>query len=334
MSWSTIGAAINRLVELKEYQQQPLAVVLHGGEPLLLGQTKLTYLLTTLRTTLGPRSTIALQTNGTLLSRALLELFADTRTRVAVSIDGPSVVNDQFRVDRSGHSTFSRTVTAIERLANHPRSAEFFCGVLSVVDPNSKPEITYNFLKSLNVPSMDFLYRDGNHDRLPYGKRSFDSQEYGHWMTRLWNLYVNDSDPVPIECLDNLVRGLFGRQPTKEGTGISNFGILVVDTDGTITKNDTLKNSYDQADQFSDSWSIHTNSFSDVANSAQYRHYVDSQFPSHRSCIECPFLSVCGGGMVLHRWSNDSGYDNPSVYCSDQKHLFENVRNSVNSLCK
>ena len=25
--------------------------------------------------------------------------------------------------------------------------------------------------------------------------------------------------------------------------------------------------------------------------------------------------------MPLHRWSDDNGYDNPSVYCTDQKFL-------------
>ena len=80
-------------------------------------------------------------------------------------------------------------------------------------------------------------------------------------MSRIWDLYVADPALIPIECLDNLVRSLCGRGSTKEGCGETSFGILIVETDGTILKNDTLKNSYDGADRFSSCWSVHDQSF-------------------------------------------------------------------------
>ena len=332
MSWETIDAVIARLAELREHQQRPLAVVLHGGEPLLLGKSRLDRLLKGLRSELGQESTIALQTNGTLVNDELIELFSETRTVVGVSIDGPSDVNDIFRVDHRGRSSFSSTVDAIGRLLDHPRQAEFFRGVLAVIDPHSDPTAVYDFFKSLKVPSVDFLLRDGNHDRLPYGKRSFESREYGRWMACLWELYVADPEPTPIEFLDNLVRGMFGAETTKEGSGMTSYGILVVETDGGITKNDTLKNSFDGADLFSQDWSIHRNSFSEVTGSAEYLHYVASQQTRHRECLECQLLPACGGGMMLHRWSADKGYDNPSVYCRDQKYLFNRIADTILSI--
>ena len=36
--------------------------------------------------------------------------------------------------------------------------------------------------------------------------------------------------------------------------------------------------------------------------------------------------------MTLHRWSDANGYDNPSVYCEDQKLLIGRVREKVASL--
>ena len=332
MSWNTIDAAIARLSELKDYQLQPLAVVLHGGEPLLLGRPRMERLLGGLRSALGSESTIALQTNGTLVDDGFVELFAKTRTAVAVSIDGPMAVNDRFRTDHRGRSTFSGAVKAIGRLREHPQSSEFFRGALAVVDPYSNPETVYDFFKHLHIPSIDFLFRDGNHERLPYGKNSFESHEYGQWMTRLWEVYISDPEPIPIECLDNLVRGLFGRKSTKEGTGDSSYGILVVETDGTITKNDTLKNSYDGADRFSQNWSIHWNSFSEVASSPEYIQHTASQGASHDSCLKCPLLRACGGGMLLHRWSIESGYDNPSVYCKDQQYLCNRIVETLQSI--
>jgi uncharacterized protein len=332
MSESTIGSVIRRLAELRDHQGHGFAVVLHGGEPLLLGRPRLERLLTGLRSALGPASTLALQTNGTLIDSELIELFADTRTSVAVSLDGPPHVNDRFRVNHRGGSTFAEALAAIEGLRDHQRSSELFRGVLAVVDPESDADEVYSFFKDLRIPSIDFLYRDGNHCRLPYGKRSFESTEYGRWMSRIWDLYVADPAPIPIECLDNLVRTLCGRVSTKEGCGDTSYGILIVETDGTISKNDTLKSSYDGADRFSGDWSVHGHSFADVTRSREYLEYVAAQTPTHSGCRECPILRACGGGMALHRWSDDREYDNPSVYCHDQKLLIRHILGTLESL--
>ncbi len=332
MSEETIDAVIKRLTELKDSQKHPLSVVLHGGEPLLLGKKLLNKLLLELRVALGTDSRIALQTNGILLTNEIIELLAQTRTRVGVSIDGPLEVNDQFRVDHKGKSTFKQTLNAIEMLRDHPKSDEFFCGTLAVINPTSDVEEVYRFFKSLKVPSLDFLLQDGNHENLPYGKESFYSLEYGQWLSKLWELYINDPEPVPIIVLDNLVLGMFGKKSTKEGSGMTDYGILVIDTDGSFKKNDTLKSSYDGADLFTESWSVHRNSFLEVIESSEYSNYKASQRTNHEICLKCPYLSSCGGGMVLHRWSNDKKYDNPSIYCQDHQHVCQQIMKTFNTL--
>ncbi len=39
------------------------------------------------------------------------------------------------------------------------------------------------------------------------------------------------------------------------------------------------------------------------------------------SAARIPRLKVCGGGMVTHRFKDGAGYDNPTVFCADQKLL-------------
>jgi uncharacterized protein len=33
--------------------------------------------------------------------------------------------------------------------------------------------------------------------------------------------------------------------------------------------------------------------------------------------------------MPLHRWRDGSGFDNPSIYCADQRHLIRAIRNRL-----
>jgi uncharacterized protein len=65
----------------------------------------------------------------------------------------------------------------VQRLLAHPAGQKLFSGVLAVVDLSTEPEDVYEFLKSTGAPSIDFLYRDGNHDLLPGGKNNLASTE-------------------------------------------------------------------------------------------------------------------------------------------------------------
>ena len=318
MRRDVVEAVCKRLIEQAGRQEAGFAIVLHGGEPLLLGFDKLTALLRGLRAHLSPdRHPISIQTNGTLLRENLLDLFAETRASVSVSIDGPPEANDLARLDHRGDSTYAATMRGIRLLASHPDSEFLFVGTLSVIQPAVSPRLVYEFLKALGAPSMDFLLQDGNHDRLPPGKSSFNSTECGHWLIGLLDLYLADPSPVPIRLVDDTLKLCLGGTSRKEGGGKDQHGILIIETDGEIRKNDTLRASFEGADQFASRWNVTTTPLSRVLSSHEYVAYTGMQAPTCSVCADCDLLAVCGGGMPLYRWSAERGYDNPSVYCHD-----------------
>lgn len=331
ISYETIDAVTNTLSELAEKQNRPFAVVLHGGEPLLLGYTKLEYLIYSLRDALPDECSISLQTNGILISQKILDLCSDTRTTISISIDGPKAIHDKNRVGHTGKGTYDEVLKGLNLLRAHRDAKFLFTGLLAVVDIDSNPVEIYNFFKSLAPPSVDFIYRDGNHSRLPFGKDSLQSTEYGQWIAKLLDVYLTDKQPIKIRILDDLIKLMLGGKGTKDGVGLTNYGVLIVDTDGTITKNDTLKSSFDRADKFSSGWSVHTHKLGEVLASEEFAEYHESQRPSSKVCLACPELNICGGGMALHRWRDDNGYDNPSVYCADQKYLINHIRKHLSA---
>ena len=331
MSQSTIDATVCRLAELRQAQDRDFAVVLHGGEPLLLGDTLLARLLAGLAGRLPPGCTVSVQTNGTLLTSSRLDILAEARATVSVSLDGPARINDSRRVGFDQEGTFEATLEGIQRLQRHPAAERLFSGTLSVVEPSTDPSEVYWFLRRLGVPGMSFLLPDGNHSRLPPGKTGFESHEAGAWLSNLFDVYMSGPHPVPVRGLDDLVRLLLGGSATKEGVGQALNAILIVDTDGTITKNDTLKSTSDGADRYSESWSVHSHSLHEFARTAAFREHVEMQRPTASQCQRCPELVVCGGGMPLYRWSDKRGFDNPSVYCADHLFLISHVRQYLDS---
>jgi len=326
MTDAVMSSVMDQLGDLSRSQSRPLSVVLHGGEPLLLGLHATERLIGGLKTSLRADAGLHVQTNGMLLTDEFIDVFDRYDVGISISIDGPAELHDRNRRDGHGDGSHGRVVAGVARLVAHPARGRLFSGLLAVVDPTSDPIEVYEFLKATGAPSFDFLYRDGNHDVLPPGKSETDSSEYGEWMVHMLDHYLADPTPPRIRVLDDLVRLILGGSGSKEGVGQDEYGILVIDTDGHITRNDTLKVAYPGADRFPLKPSILNRDLLDQLASTELEEYFALQHPTSPTCQVCPELTVCGGGMPAHRWSAKNGYANPTVFCSDQRTLISAVR--------
>jgi uncharacterized protein len=334
MTDAVISAVVDQLGALSKSQSRPLSVVLHGGEPLLLGVGTTERFIEDLKSNLRPDAGLHIQTNGVLLTDEFIDIFDRFDVGISISLDGPAELHDRNRRDRRGDGSHERVVAGIARLVAHPASERLFSGLLAVVDPMSDPVEVYDFLKATRAPSVDFLYRDGNHDALPPGKSQTGSTEYGDWMVRLLDHYLADRTPPRIRVLDDLIRLILGGQGSKEGVGQVEYGILVIDTDGRIGRNDTLKAAYPGADRFQRELSIVDRDLLEQIATTELDEYFALQYPTSPACKTCSELAVCGGGMPAHRWSAKNGYSNPTIFCSDQLRLISTLRRRLSIAMK
>lgn len=329
MTPDTIGALCDSLSLIVSQQRKCFSIVLHGGEPFLLGEARLRFLLKSLREAVPEHYPISIQTNGMLITTLILDICSTYKVSVAVSIDGPEEVHNKYRITHNDQGTFDKVLEGINILKSHPDAQFLYAGLLAVIDPLSDPAEVYSFFKELEAPSVDFLYKDGNHSKLPLNKSAVYSVEYGNWMVNLLEIYLNDPQPIKVRVLDDMIKSLLGGVVTKEGLGLTDFAIVIVDTDGTIMKNDTLKSTYNGADKFDQPLNIKDASLLDFLDSAEFDTYRKMQRPTNSKCLSCSELHVCGGGMILNRWSKENGFDNPSVYCADQLHLIKAIRKTL-----
>ena len=328
MADRTVDALAAQLARLVAAQGSPLGVVFHGGEPLLVGPERFERTCRTLREALGTTSGLHLQTNGLLLDDRVIGACAKHDVGISISLDGPAATHDAHRPDHAGRGSHARVVEAVRRPLAHPSGRGLLSGLLAVIDLTAEPAAVYDHLKALGAPSIDLLYRDGNHDALPPGKASAASTEYGAWMVRLMDRYLADPEPIRVRVLDDMLRLAMGGISRKEGVGTVEYGIVVVDTDGTLAKNDTLK-SAEAGDRCARPASIERDDVVLFVASPEFSAYHASQRPTSPKCLSCPELAVCGGGMPTHRWSAADGLSNPSVFCADQLHLIAAMRERV-----
>jgi uncharacterized protein len=108
MTFNTQRLVAAQLGRLFAAQSLPFAVVLHGGEPLLLGPNRLQVLFGLLRQALPTACTLSIQTNGALITPRILDLCAEFGVGLSVSLDGPATLHDKHRVDLRGAPAMRR----------------------------------------------------------------------------------------------------------------------------------------------------------------------------------------------------------------------------------
>ncbi|MFE9575326.1 radical SAM protein [Nocardia sp. NPDC006044] len=120
---------IARLTEM--FAGRPVAVELHGGEPLTAGKPYIAELLGELREQPCVQR-VTMQTNGIRLDSDWLDLFDEVypQLRIGISLDGDPEANS-WRVDYDGHETYPRVAAALERLALRGRKV----GIITAVTP-------------------------------------------------------------------------------------------------------------------------------------------------------------------------------------------------------
>ncbi|MFD1816521.1 uncharacterized protein SAMN04515674_10690 [Pseudarcicella hirudinis] len=344
MSDKVVDKLIERILgHCKLHNIDNYEIVLHGGEPLLAGKEFFRKFVSKANKILveqgGIRVRYVVQTNGLLLSDDWCKLFAELKIGVGVSLDGTPEDNDQYRIDHKGKGSYDRIVKGLNQALNSSyfKEKKLGVGVLAVINIDSEPEAVYEHFKSLSIKSTDVLLPLNNYDQ-PAPKPSVNnglSEEspYGDWLVRLFNIWFYDKSPnrLRIRFFEGIIKNFLGKNVSSDDFGTKKCEALVIETDGSIEAVDALKvcgNGFTKAGA-----TLFTHDFDEALQTPLANLYHLSHFKLPQKCMACPVREVCGGGYLPHRYGNNKGFNNPSIYCEDllkiithiQNHLFNNM---------
>jgi uncharacterized protein len=324
MTGETAANAARRISEhARCHQLARVSVVLHGGEPLLLGRERLRDLLSTLRAVIDPvtRLGLTIHTNGVLLDEGLCDLFSEYNVRVGVSLDGDRAANDRHRRFADGRSSHDQVLRALS-LLQRPGYRHLYAGILCTVDVANDPVAVYEAVLAQAPPRLDLLLPHATWDSPPGGPPGVHAP-YADWLGQVHARWVKDGRPVPIRFFDSLLAAWEGRRSGSESVGLDPVDLLVIETDGGWEQADSLKTAYAGAPETG--LDVFAHSVDEAAahpGLAARRAGIDGL---SRACRACPVVRACGGGLYAHRYRSANGFDNPSVYCDDLKILVPQV---------
>ncbi|MFG3021428.1 radical SAM/SPASM protein FxsBH, inactivated beta-hydroxylase extension form [Streptomyces sp. NPDC048254] len=326
LSEETLRQVARRLAEYA-YEQRlaSIAVILHGGEPLLAGPARLRSICAELTRALASTTDLDLHihTNGVRLNRAHLEVFKEFDVKVGVSLDGNRVANDRHRLDHRGRSSYERVLRGLE-LLRLPEYRHLFQGLLCTVDVANDPVLVHDALTGLQPPRIDYLLPHATWDAPPPPGRPGAATPYADWLLRVFDRWDEQGRSVPVRTFDSVLSTLRGGPALTEALGLASGGIAVVETDGTIEQADSLKIAYDGAPATGyDVFRHGFREFTERAGGRVLRSGVSE------ACRRCRVVASCGGGLYAHRYDAGRGFDNPSVYCTDLRALIEGVAERI-----
>ena len=327
MAEETVGQAAKRISEhAQRHFLAGVSVVLHGGEPLLLGRERLRSLLFTLRSVIDPvtRLGLTVHTNGVQLDEGLCDLFTAYGVQVGVSLDGDRTANDRHRRFVDGRSSHPQVLRALA-LLRRPEYRHLYAGILCTVDVANDPLAVYEAVLAQAPPRFDLLLPHATWDTPPAG-RPDGHAPYAAWLGQIHERWIKDGRPVPIRFFDSLLAAWEGRTSGSEAVGLDPVDLLVLDTDGGWEQADSLKTAYDGAPETG--FGVFSHSVDEVADHQGLAARRAGIGGLCRACRTCSVARACGGGLYAHRYRSGSGFDNPSVYCDDLKVFVPQVVNA------
>ncbi|MER5530148.1 FxsB family cyclophane-forming radical SAM/SPASM peptide maturase [Streptomyces sp. NPDC002677] len=321
MARPTVLATAARIAEhAAAHRLKRVGVVLHGGEPLLMGRENLQWAAGELRRALDGVAALDLgmQTNGMLLDAEWCAMLARERVLTGVSLDGDRASHDRHRVRADGTGSHDTVVRAVRLLAR-PAYRHVFAGLLCTVDVRNDPDAVYEALAELHPPRVDLLLPHATWDHPP--PRPHGTHDYADWLITVYERWNAAGRPFGIRLFESIEAAAAGENSFTEALGLGSPDLVVVETDGSIEQADWLKTVAPGAPETG--FHVLTHSFDEAATHPGFQRRRPGPDSLCEQCRGCAVVGICGGGLYGHRHRSGHGFDNPSVYCAD---LFTLVR--------
>ena len=333
--------AVRRIAEhVRAHDIASIRIVLHGGEPLLAGGTFIEEFARAIRRALPPSALadLAVQTNGTLLDTAMLDVLARNEIRVGVSLDGDRLATDRHRRYPGGRGSYDAVGRALELLGS-ARYRDLYSGLLCTVNLDNDPVSTYEALVSFGPPAIDFLLPHATWSAPPPTRAAgaVPGTPYADWLLRVFRRWTAPGRPeTSVRMFEAIIALILGGSSLSEAVGLTASDAIVIDTDGAIKQVDALYAAYDGAADTG--LTVFSHALDSALDHPTTVARQIGRLALSGQCLACRVRDVCGGGFYPHRYRAGEGFRNPSVYCPDLLALItaiqEHVTAEVNRLLR
>ncbi|WP_117232914.1 anaerobic sulfatase maturase [Vibrio maerlii] len=318
MDFRTLDKSIKNHIQSQPKHAKAVDFIWHGGEPLLRGRDFYLHAFQQQQHWAGNKSIAnTFQTNGTLINHQWAQLFKTHNVMVGVSIDGPNLLNDISRIDKSGHSSFEKTVRGINLLKEH--EVEF--NTLTVINNRTYHHGAkiYQFLKDTGSTYLQFQpCIDHELDRRSDYDWSLNGEQWGRFLCDVFDQWCQeDIGKVHVQFFENCLMMLMGH-PSQMCHHSEVCGQqLMLEKDGQTYSCDHYHYDDYQLGNALD------NSLQELVAGGQQRTFAENKRDRlSQTCLSCDFLPLCNGGCPKYRMNFEEQQQGVSQLCDGYRMFF------------
>ena len=160
-------------------------IIFHGGEPLLIETKALDNFCKRLQDETGV--TFSIQTNATLITDEVMELFKRYRFEVGLSLDGCNEIQNQARIFPNGHNSFNAVLNNIKKLQDNKIK---FGVIMSITNAHKNSEWQmYDFIANQDIScNIRPVFASDTNDI----SQIMTAEEYARFFNNLFDIWFND----------------------------------------------------------------------------------------------------------------------------------------------
>lgn len=320
MSDATLQTSIAKVSDFSDSSNW----IWHGGEPLLMGLDffKKVQRLQKKKSE-NHRFTNGIQTNGTLITEALLDFIEEfSDFYLGISLDGPEHLHNKSRLYASQKGSFEQVMCGIQKAKKGGKRISG--GVICVVNATNidHPKELYEFFRDheINV-KFNPLIKSGN-ARKNINSLGITPSQYGNFLKKLWEIYNTDVESkgdITIE-IDPFI-DVLGNVATKVPLGCNYSGrcrdsFISIGPQGDIYP----CGRFDGIPEF---WmgNIWTHTIEEAINSEIHQKLKRRSIETIAGCEKCDEKEICNSGC-MHNAYCEGDIMGKDPYCKSYKTLF------------
>ncbi|MUI55832.1 anaerobic sulfatase maturase [Aliivibrio fischeri] len=323
MDAETLDKLVSNHIQSQPPQIPVIDFIWHGGEPMMKG---LAFYQTAIERQQAHQSTTpiqnTIQTNGTLINERWAAFFAQHNFMVGISIDGPQLINDIARIDKSGNSSFERTMRGIQHLKL--QNVEF--NTLTVINNKSYKhgKAIYRFLKENGSTYLQFQpCIDHEMDRRFDYDWTLTGKQWGEFLCNVFDEWAaNDIGKVYVQFFENCLMILMGHQSQMCHHAETCGQQLMIESNGDVFSCDHYAYNNYKIGNINDN----NASLAQMVNSPEQMLFGQNKHDSlNQKCFRCDFKPLCNGGCPKNRVDKINNGENHNVLCEGYELFFKHA---------
>ncbi|MUJ20112.1 anaerobic sulfatase maturase [Aliivibrio fischeri] len=323
MDAETLDKLVSNHIQSQPPQIPVIDFIWHGGEPMMKG---LAFYQTAIEFQQAHKSITpiqnTIQTNGTLINERWAAFFAQHNFMVGISIDGPQLINDIARIDKSGNSSFERTMRGIQHLKQ--QNVEF--NTLTVINNKSYKhgKTIYRFLKENGSTYLQFQpCIDHEMDRRFDYDWTLTGKQWGEFLCNVFDEWAaNDIGKIYVQFFENCLMILMGHQSQMCHHAETCGQQLMIESNGDVFSCDHYAYNNYKIGNINDN----NASLAQMVNSPEQMLFGQNKHDSlNQKCFRCDFKPLCNGGCPKNRVDKINNGENHNVLCEGYEHFFKHA---------